>query len=197
MKDFLYNAIFVGDDPAHVVVMFMILLVLLVSVVVIIERTFRYWIQYDLPNSAGFMAVVQKMVMNNSIENAMHHAQLAAFPKVTRMLPILATTANVATLLGLMGTLFGLMKSFGAAANASGAQKSIILAQGIAHALQATTFGLGTALVCLFTYGIIMMKQTAILDDINQNAARLTDLLYTRKMKIRGGSDGSIASTED
>jgi biopolymer transport protein ExbB/TolQ len=127
----------------------------------------------------------------------MHHAQLAAIPKVTRMLPILATTANVATLLGLMGTLFGLMKSFGAAANASGAQKSIILAQGIAHALQATTFGLGTALICLLTYGIIMMKQTAIIDDINQNSARLTDLLYTRKMKIRGGSDGSIASSDD
>jgi len=230
MKDFLYNAFFTGDDPAHVIVMFMILLCLLISVVVIIERTFRYWLQYDLTNSAGFMAVVQKMVMNNSIENAirlckkarpkllpyvmseglkrandsteeienaMHHAQLAAIPKVTRMLPILATTANVATLLGLMGTLFGLMKSFGAAANASGAQKSIILAQGIAHALQATTFGLGTALVCLLTYGIIMMKQQGIIDDINQNSARLTDLLYTRKMKIRGGSDGTISASED
>ena len=47
------------------------------------------------------------------IHNAMDHATLQVIPKVNRMIPTLGMTANVATLLGLLGTIFGLMKSFG------------------------------------------------------------------------------------
>ena len=82
------------------------------------------------------------------------------------------------------------MKSFAAAANATGAQKSTLLAEGIAEALVATSYGLGTALVILLTFGVLMVKQTSIVDDINANSARLLHMLYNRKMKIhRGGSD--------
>ncbi|MDE3269931.1 MAG: MotA/TolQ/ExbB proton channel family protein, partial [Pseudomonadota bacterium] len=165
----------------------------------------------------GYMSAIQKMVMNNSIENAIRlckkakprllpyvmsealkrandstqeienaldHATLSVIPKATKGVALLSTTANVATLLGLLGTLFGLMKSFGAAAFATGAQKQTILAEGISEALTATSFGLGTALICLLAYGILMMKQTAIINDINKNSARLLDLLYTRKQKL-------------
>jgi len=197
---------------------------LLVSLIIIVERTYRYWLQYDLANSSGFMAAVQKMVMNNSIENAirlckkarpkllpyvlaeglkrandsteeisnaMDYASLSALPNVTRRLPFLATTANVATLLGLLGTIFGLMHSFKAVASLTGAQKQAELARGIGEALTATSFGLGTALLCLFAYGVLTMKQTAIVDDLNKNASRLLDLLYTRKMKLRGTQGGN------
>ena len=58
--------------------------------------------------------------------------------------------------------------------------------------MTATSFGLGTALMCLLAYGVLAMKQTSIMEDINRNNARLIDLLYTRKMKIKGG--GSPAS---
>lgn len=196
---------------------------LLISLVMIVERVVRYWVQYDLANSASFMSNIQKMVMNNSIENAirlcrrakpkllpevlvqglmrandspeeielaMEYATLEAIPKVTTRTGFLGTTANVATLLGLLGTLFGLMKSFSAAANATGAQKQTLLAEGIAEALTATSYGLGTALLVLLAYGILMVKQAAIVDDINANSARLLHMLYNRKMKIhRGGSD--------
>lgn len=206
-------------------VMASIALTAMVSFIIIIERVYRFWLQYDLANSSGFMAAVQKMVMNNSIENAirlckkarpkllptvlaeglkrandsteeienaLEAATLTVTPKVTKMVPFLGTTANVATLLGLLGTIFGLIKSFAAAANATGAQKQTLLAEGISEALTATSFGLGTALICLFTYGVLQMKQTAILNDINQNTAKLLDLLYTRKMKLRGASQESI-----
>jgi len=204
-------------------VMTLIAATALISLVIIVERIIRYWVQYDLGNSAVFMSNVQKMVMNNSIENAirlcrkakpkllpdvlvqglmrandsveeielaMDYATQEALPKVTKWVPFLGTTANVATLFGLMGTLFGLMKSFAAAASATGAQKQTLLAEGIAEALIATSFGLGTALFILLIYGILMMKQTALVDDINANSARLLHMLYNRKMKIhRGGSD--------
>lgn len=201
-----------------------ITLVGILSIIIIVERAIRYWLQYDLANSSGFIAAVQKLVMNNSIENAirlckkarpkilpnvmaqglmrandtpeeiqnaMDHATLEALPKVTKLIPFLGTTANVSTLLGLLGTLFGLMKSFAAAATATGAQKTTLLAEGISEALIATSFGLGTALFILLSYGILMMKQTAIIDDLNQGSAKLLDLLYTRKIKIRGGGKES------
>jgi biopolymer transport protein ExbB/TolQ len=191
----------------------------ILSIVIIIERVYRYWLQYDLENSGSFMAAVQKMVMNNSIENAirlckkarpkllpyvlaeglkrandstdeiqnaMEHATLSAVPKVTKLVPFLGTTANVATLLGLLGTIFGLKSSFAAVASLSGAAKNEALAEGIAEALTATSYGLSVAMFCLIAYGLLMLKQAAIVDAINKNSARLSDLLYTRKMKIRG-----------
>jgi biopolymer transport protein ExbB/TolQ len=201
------------------------------SLLIIVERAYRYWLQYDVANSSGFMAAVQKMVMNNSIENAIRlckkarpkllpyvmseglkrandsteeidhaltTATLTAVPKLTKILPFLGTTANVSTLLGLLGTLFGLMKSFGAAAKLTGSAKQTALAAGISEALVATSFGLGTALMCLLAYGILMLKQASIVDDINKNSARLVDLLYTRKMKIKGGHTGaSVAAGDD
>jgi biopolymer transport protein ExbB/TolQ len=211
-------------------IMSAITFVAFLSLVIIIERAYRYWLQYDLANSSGFMAAVQKMVMNNSIENAirlckkarpkllpyvmseglkrandsteeiehaLETATLTAIPKLTKILPFLGTTANVATLLGLLGTLFGLMRSFAAAARLTGSAKQTALAAGISEALTATSFGLGTALMCLLAYGVLVMKQTSIMDDISRNNARLIDLLYTRKMKIKGGSSGSSSSSSD
>jgi biopolymer transport protein ExbB/TolQ len=199
-------------------VMFSILAVLIISLVIVLERIVRLWMEFDLVNSDGFMATVQKMVMNNSIENAIRlckkarpkllpyvlaeglkrsndssqeiqnavdHAILSVSPKVNKRVAMLATTANVATLLGLLGTIFGLMRSFAAVAKATGAQKQTLLAEGIAEALNATSFGLSVALFCLFTYGVLGAKQAAIIDDINKNAAKLIDLLYTRKMKLK------------
>lgn len=199
-------------------VMTSITICLIIAIVIIIERTYRFWFVYDLANTQAFMAHIQKMIMNNSIENAirsckkmrpkllpyvlseglkrsndsskeienaLEHATLAATPKVMKMVPLLGTIANVATLLGLLGTLFGLMKSFAAAANATGAQKQTLLAEGIAEALTATSFGLSTALICLLAFGGLSWKQSSIVDGINQHGAKLLDLLYTRKQKLK------------
>jgi biopolymer transport protein ExbB/TolQ len=199
-------------------VMFSILAVLIISLGLVIERAYRLWKDYDTVNSEGFMAMVQKMVMNNSIENAIRLCKkarpallpyvlaeglkrsndssqeiqnavdcaiLSVVPRVNKYVAFLATTANVATLLGLLGTIFGLMRSFAAVAVATGAQKQTLLAEGIAEALNATSFGLSVALFCLFTYGVLGAKQASLIDDINKNAAKLIDLLYTRKMKLK------------
>ena len=214
------DAILRAFEQGGYAVMSGIAFVLLLSLGIIIERAVRLWMHFDLPNSYGFMAAIQKMVMNNSIENAirlckkagrkkllpyvlseglkrandstdeiqnaMDFATLAVIPKASSRVGFLATTANVATLLGLLGTIFGLMHSFGAAATATGAQKQTLLAEGIAEALTATSFGLTTALICILAHGVLSNKQQAIISDINQNSARLNDLLFTRKMKIKG-----------
>ncbi len=221
MLDFIAHKF---EEGGHEI-MAAITLTLFVSIAIITERAYRYWLQYDLANSSGFMAAIQKMVMNNSIENAIRlckkarpklvpyviseglkrandsseeighaldTATLTALPKLTRILPFVGTTANVATLLGLLGTIFGLMSSFAAAAKLSGAAKQTALAAGIAEALTATSYGLGTALMCLFAFGLLSLKQQAVSADINKNVARLVDLLYTRKMKLKGGGTGTF-----
>src|SRR5690606_20188364 len=53
-----------------IMVMSSIAAVLTISIVVILERGYRYYVQYGLTNSSGFMSAIQKYVMNNSIENA-------------------------------------------------------------------------------------------------------------------------------
>ena len=202
-------------------IMSCILAIAVISLVIVVERFYRYWLIYDTYNSSGFMAMIQKMVMNNSIENAirlckkarhrllpivlceglkrandsskevehaMDHAVLSVVPEVQKFVGFLATTANVSTLFGLLGTLFGLMRSFAAVATATGSQKQTLLAEGISESLNATSFGLSVALFCLFFYGILTAKQASLVDDINKNAAKLIDLLYTRKAKLKSST---------
>lgn len=203
-------------------VMSSIFLVFVLSVVIIIERSYRYWLVFDVSNSEAFLSAVQKMIMSNSIENAirlckkaepkllpyilaeglkrandsteevelaMEHATLEKVPEVNKRINLLGTLANLATLLGLLGTIFGLMRSFAAAANATGAQKQSILAEGISEALTATSFGLSTALLCILAHGILSSKQLTIISNINHSVARLMDLLFTRSVRLNSAKD--------
>ena len=204
-------------------VMTSITFVLALSLIIVLERIVRYWLVFDLRNSEGFMVAIQKLIMNNSVENALRlchqarpkllplvlteglkrsndtteeiehaisYATLIVVPKVTKWIPLLGTTANIATLLGLLGTIFGLMKSFGAAAIATGAEKQTILSEGIAEALTATSYGLGTALFCLLAHGLLSVKQTALINDIHLHSSRLLDLLYSRQIRIQNSQEG-------
>ena len=53
-----------------IAVMSSILLVLLITFVIVIERVYRFWFVYDISNTDAFLATVQKMIINNSIENS-------------------------------------------------------------------------------------------------------------------------------
>ena len=75
------------------------------------------------------------------IQNAIDAASLEVIPKLERRLPYLALIANISTLFGLLGTITGLIKSFGAIAMADPAQRQAILGNGISEAMNATAFG--------------------------------------------------------
>ncbi|MCD4828326.1 MAG: MotA/TolQ/ExbB proton channel family protein [Candidatus Cloacimonetes bacterium] len=64
--------------------------------------------------------------------------------------------ANLATLTGLLGTVFGLIKAFSALSEAVPAQKNIIMATGISNAMNTTAYGLMVALPCLFFYQLLL-----------------------------------------
>ncbi len=81
--------------------------------------------------------------------------------------------ANVATLLGLLGTIFGLISSFAAVAHADAADKATLLTAGISLAMNTTAFGLVAAIPCLIGYTYLIETTNELIDEINENVARL------------------------
>jgi len=117
------------------------------------------------------------------IQNAIDAASLEVIPKLERRLPYLALIANIATLLGLLGTISGLIKSFAAVAMADPAQRQAILASGIAEAMNATAFGLVTEIFTMIAHSVLSNKATRILEEIDEFGVKLLDLLSARKYR--------------
>lgn len=122
----------------------------------------------------------------DQIQNAIDAASLEMIPKLERRLSYLALIANIATLLGLLGTISGLIKSFAAIGVADPAQRSAILATGISEAMNATAFGLVTAIFTMIVHSILTNKANHILEEIDEFGVKLLDLLSARKYRQAG-----------
>lgn len=85
--------------------------------------------------------------------------------------------ANIATLLGLLGTIQGLIQSFTSLNGASGAEKSAILAQGISTAMNTTAFGLVVAIPCVILYTFLTNKEESILKKYDEVISEVTHLV--------------------
>lgn len=89
---------------------------------------------------------------------------------VERRTSYLAMLANIATLLGLLGTISGLIDSFAAAASVDPSQKGEMLARGISEAMNCTAYGLVVAIFSLVTYALLQGRTQMILDDLKEVA---------------------------
>ncbi len=114
------------------------------------------------------------------IQNAFELAAMTEIPKLEKRTHYLSMIANVATLLGLLGTIFGLIRSFQAVAQADAAQKAALLSGGISQAMNTTAFGLMVAIPCLVFYTYIQEKTNALIDEINENIARIYQKITAR-----------------
>lgn len=121
-------------------------------------------------------------------QNAIESATLERLPLVNRYLTYFGTIANITTLLGLLGTIGGLITSFSAVAALSGAAKQTKLAEGISHALYATGFGLGTALFAMVIHGILTFKANQATETTDEFAAKLIELLQMRRTNLSSKS---------
>ena len=119
----------------------------------------------------------------SDLQNSADAATTAALPTLTRRLHYLPMLANVATLIGLLGTIFGLIRSFGAIAMADPAQRQAILAAGISEAMTATAFGLFCAIFTMISHSVLTAKATRILEEIDEFGVKLLDLLSARKYR--------------
>lgn len=118
------------------------------------------------------------------IQNAIDEITLEVMPGITKRINHLLTIANIATLIGLLGTVHGLMEAFGALANADPSQKATILARGISIVLYATAFGLLVAIPMLGAYAVLQSKAHKIIDEIDEFSVKLINLLHARKKHV-------------
>jgi biopolymer transport protein ExbB/TolQ len=105
------------------------------------------------------------------IERAMEKEILGALPKLQKRIAMLALLANTATLLGLLGTIMGLVQAFSDVAVASAAQRQITLANGISVALYTTAFGIVVAMLLLFAHHFTLRRSENILMAVEGGAS--------------------------
>lgn len=115
------------------------------------------------------------------IENAIDEATLEVGPALNKRTPYLSMLANVATLLGLLGTIIGLVQAFDAVAHASAEMKQTLLAAGIAVAMYTTAGGLIVAIPTLILHSIVLARTNKILDDVDQYGIKTVNLLTARR----------------
>lgn len=114
------------------------------------------------------------------IQNAMEEATLEIVPEIQKRTPSLWTIANLATLIGLLGTIFGLIACFRAVGLATPDQKARILAEGIAEAMNNTAYGLGIAVFCMIFHLVLTNKTKRMVEEIDQYSVKLENLLIAR-----------------
>ncbi len=123
---------------------------------------------------------------DHEVQAAMDEAALRELPLINKRTPYLAMLGNLSTLFGLFGTIIGMIKSFGGAANADPASKSTLLADGIAEAMNCTAFGIGVALIALMGFALLNGKTQALTDDINEVSVQVVNLVVTHRASMKG-----------
>jgi biopolymer transport protein ExbB/TolQ len=126
---------------------------------------------------------------DKEIQAALDQASLSEVPHIEARTGYLAVLSNACTLAALIGTISGLITTFGAVANADPAQRSTLLSAGISEAMHCTLFGLGSAFIVLLSYAVIQARTQHILEAINESVvAEINFVLSNRAAKAEGGA---------
>ena len=111
------------------------------------------------------------------IQNAVDEMALAELPRISARTGYLAMLANVSTMVGLLGTIFGLIQAFAAVSAADPEAKGRILASGIAMAMNTTAFGLIVAIPQLIVHSFLTSKADGLVDDIDRYSVMVINML--------------------
>jgi biopolymer transport protein ExbB/TolQ len=114
------------------------------------------------------------------IGSAIEESILEVSPAIGKRIPLMTAIANIATLLGLLGTIFGMIDAFTAVAVAAADQRSQALAKGISIAINTTGFGLMVAIPLLSAQVFIQGLAKKIADEVDLYAVKLENLLAAR-----------------
>ena len=126
---------------------------------------------------------------HDDVQVAMDEAALQELPRIERRTAYLAMFGNVAMLLGLLGTISGMIISFAAVANAEASEKAAKLAVGISEAMNCTAFGLIVAIPSLLFYALLQGKTQAVLDDVNDGTVRVLNSILANRDKLIASKD--------
>lgn len=133
----------------------------------------------------------------DQIKDAMETKILFFLPQMEKRMGFLALMANVSTLIGLLGTISGLIQSFSAVAQAEASVKAQLLALGISKAMNTTALGLLCAISLMVLHSFLQSKQNKIIGDVEHNSLGLLDLLGTKKRQVNPIKRESGADNEN
>ncbi len=109
-----------------------------------------------------------------NIQKEVEEATALELPMLEKNLVFLSTIASVATLMGLLGTVIGMIKSFSALGESGGSEAAQKLSQGISEALYNTALGIGTSAIAIIMYNVFTTKIDGITFGIDESGFTLT-----------------------
>jgi biopolymer transport protein ExbB/TolQ len=124
----------------------------------------------------------------DDVEVAMEEGLMEAIPRMEKRTHYLSTLANIATLLGLLGTIIGLIQAFTAVSNADPAEKADLLSASISVAMNTTAFGLMSAIPLLLVYALLQSKTTAIVDSLEMASVKFLNIFNEKAFAARGNA---------
>lgn len=133
---------------------------------------------------AGLVQVLNKRP-DEEVQVAMDAAVIRETPKLEGWTSFLAVFGNVGVLIGLLGTISGLIKSFHGVADADAAQKATMLSEGISEALNCTAFGLLVAIISIISYGFFQMRIGKAVNDMVESSMTLMNLVVSNRDKMK------------
>ena len=122
----------------------------------------------------------------DDIEKAMEESLMEVLPRLEKRTHYIATLANIATLLGLLGTIIGLIAAFTAVAEANPAEKADMLSASISTAMNTTAFGLMAAIPLLLIHAYLQTKTNALVDSLEMASVKFLNAVTERQLKSAG-----------
>lgn len=186
--------------------MYLILFVLCLGIAIILERLYFLYYKYNVSGAKLFEQIrpsllkgeiqraiglcddaplpailkaglKQYLLAKGGVRKAMEEAALEVGPRLQKRTHYLVVLANIATLLGLLGTIIGLIIAFSAISGAEPGEKAVQLARGISIAMATTAFGLIVAIPCLLFHSVLQSKANRLLDEIDEYSVKTANLL--------------------
>jgi biopolymer transport protein ExbB len=115
------------------------------------------------------------------IEYAMEEGLMETIPRLEKRTQYLGMLANISTLLGLLGTIIGLIAAFSAVANADPSEKASLLSQSISVAMNTTAFGLIAAIPLLLLHSLLNTKTAEIVDSMEMAGVKCLNTLIAKE----------------
>jgi len=113
----------------------------------------------------------------DDIEIAMEESMMEIIPQLEKRTPYVALFSNICTLLGLLGTIMGLIEAFTAVANANPAEKADLLSASISVAMNTTAFGLMAGIPLLIIHALLTSKTGEIVDSLEMASVKTLNII--------------------
>lgn len=122
---------------------------------------------------------------DKEVQAALDEASLREVPYLEKRTGYLAVLSNASTLVGLLGTIGGMINCFAAVANIDPSKKATVLAGGISEAMNCTWFGLFVAIPALIAFALLQARTQTLVDGINETVVSIINLTLANKQALK------------